>query len=380
MQPDWIVVGAGFSGATFAERIASVLNQRVLVVDRRPHVGGNAFDSWADSVGRFHPYGPHIFHTNSEKVWRYLSGFTEWTPYFHHVVGYVDGVRVPIPFNFNSIYALFPPLLARKLERRLLSVYEYGARVPVLELRSSTDEVIRFLGDYVYKKVFLGYTVKQWGVGPDELDASVTARVPIVLSRDNRYFADRWQALPAAGYATMFENILSHPNIELRLSTEWEAVRGQYGAARVVFTGAIDEYYEYRFGRLPYRSMCFKSLDVTRDLREVVGTVNFPNEFDYTRFTDMSVLTGSVGAKVRRIYEIPGAHVPGVTEPHYPIPMPSTREIFREYRAFADQDGVSPVFLGRLADYSYYNMDQACARALALFERIAAGGVAAHLG
>lgn len=365
---DWIIVGAGFTGAVLAERIASELGQRVLVIDRRQHVAGNAHDQ-LDAAGILvHTYGPHIFHTNSPKVWAYLSRFTEWRPYFHRVLGMIEGQLVPIPFNLNALYALFPPGLAARLEDRLTDRYAYGARVPILQLRQSTDADLKMLAQYVYQQVFEGYTKKQWGLAPDELDASVTGRVPVLVSRDDRYFQDTYQAMPREGYTRLFERMLDHPNIEVQLGVEFADLPSAPDA-RVVFTGAIDEFYRYQFGPLEYRSLRFVFETHEVEHYQPVGTVNFPTNFDYTRTTEQKYLTGQRSPRTTTITEYPEAHRPGENEAYYPVPREVNQTLYQRYLALSSDDADRLFFAGRLADYKYYNMDQAVARALQLFEQ-----------
>ena len=376
---DWIIVGAGFTGATLAERIAAGRGQRVLVIDRRDHVAGNAFDCLDGNGILHHRYGPHIFHTNSKRVWDYLSRFTDWRPYYHQVLAMVEGREVPVPFNLDSITRLFPRHMADALSQRVIDTYGYGRKVPILRMRESEDGEIRFLADYVYGHVFERYTVKQWGLRPEELDPSVTARVPFHVSRDPRYFQDTYQAMPRDGYTALFERMLSHPNIAVRLGTEFRDVRGDHPGARIVFTGPIDEYFDYRFGELPYRSLRFvhrvqdgtfaQGAFAQGAFAQPVGTVNYPNEFDFTRITEVKHLTGQAHPRTLLTEEYPEAYEAGRNEPYYPIPTPANRERLAPYLQAARALEGRVWFAGRLGDYAYYNMDQACARALALFEK-----------
>lgn len=366
---DWIVAGAGFTGATLAERIAAELGQRVLVVDRRDHLAGNAFDGADDNGIVHHRYGPHIFHTNSRKVWDYLSRFTDWRPYHHEVLAVVEGRPVPVPFNLESIAALFPAFMAESLSRRVIGEYGYGRKIPILKMRESGDDEIRFLADYVYRNVFESYTRKQWSLDPDELDPSVTARVPFHASRDPRYFQDVYQAMPRAGYAALFERMLSHPNIELALGTEFDDARRRHPDARVIFTGPIDEYFDYRHGALPYRSLRFVHRVEEVAFAQPVGTVNYPNDYDFTRITEMKRLTGQACGRTLLIEEYPEAYEAGRNEPYYPVPTQASRALLEPYLDAARALEGRVWFAGRLGDYAYYNMDQACARALALFEK-----------
>ena len=372
---DWIVVGAGFTGATVAERIASVLDQRVLVIDRRDHLAGNAFDC-PDANGIIHHrYGPHIFHTNSRTVWDYLSRFTDWRPYHHEVLAVVEGRQVPVPFNLDSIAALFPPHMADALARRVIDAYGYGRKVPILRMRASDDAEIRFLADYVYAHVFETYTAKQWGLRPDELDPSVTARVPFHVSRDPRYFQDTYQAMPRDGYVALFARMLAHRNIELALNTEFRDARRDHPAARVVFTGPIDEFFDHAHGPLPYRSLRFVHRSEDEAFVQRVGTVNYPNDHAFTRITEMKRLTGQSCRGTLLMEEYPEAYEAGRNEPYYPVPTPASRALLEPYLAAARALEGKVWFAGRLGDYAYYNMDQACARALALFAKSLSGGV-----
>lgn len=368
MNVDWLIVGAGYTGATLAERIASQLNQKVLLVDRRDHIGGNAYDYYNESGVLCHRYGPHIFHTNSKKVWDYLSAFTEWRPYYHHVLAQIDGRAVPVPFNLNTLYALFPPKHAAKLEDLLIGQYGFNVKVPILKMRENANGDLASLADYIFKNVFLNYTRKQWELEPEQLDPSVTGRVPVYISRDDRYFQDTYQAMPVLGYTEMFRRMVSHPNIRLLLQTNYREVIGSVKFKRMIYTGPIDEYFDHMHGHLPYRSLRFDFKTVDTEWHQPVGTVNYPNEYDFTRITEQKHLSGQKLAKSTIIVEYPQAHRPGETEAYYPIPRVETKEHYAKYEAEANKLSGSVLFAGRLADYKYYNMDQACARALKLFE------------
>ncbi|HET6724726.1 MAG TPA: UDP-galactopyranose mutase [Gammaproteobacteria bacterium] len=369
MYFDAVVVGAGFTGSTIAERLASRFDQTVLIIDRRDHIGGNAYDEHNRDGILVHKYGPHIFHTNSERVWRYLSQFTEWRPYEHHVLGSVEGALVPIPFNFNTLRMLFPEVMARRLEEKLVACYGFGGRVPILKLRESDDAEVKELAQYVYKHVFESYTRKQWGLEPDELSPHVTARVPVRLSRDDRYFQDTYQAMPADGYARLFRRLLHHPNIRLMLNTDYRDIESDVGCDAIYYTGPIDEYFNYRYGPLPYRSLRFDVRTEGRDRHQPVGTVNYPCQYDYTRITEQKHLTGQKSQVTTLVYEYPRAHTPGETEPYYPIPRDETKCIYAKYRQAARKLDGKVTFCGRLGGYQYYNMDQAVATALANVER-----------
>lgn len=366
---DWVIAGAGFTGAVLAERIASVLDERVLVVDRRDHIAGNAYDHVGPEGLLLHKYGPHIFHTNSEKVWRYLSRFTDWRPYYHRVLGVVDGNLVPIPFNLNSIEQCFPRFLSERLAEKLVGAYGLGAKIPILKLKQSADADFQLLAGYVYDNVFKRYTEKQWGIAPEDLDPGVTARVPVVVSRDDRYFHDRYQAMPANGYTALFQRLLDHPRITVALSTTFAEAAADNPGARAVFTGPIDEYFNYSDGALPYRSLAFRRRVMDEPLIQKAGTVNYPNEFDFTRITEIKHLTGEKSAQTVLIEEYPEPYVAGKNDPYYPIPTPDNARRLAPYLQKAKALEGKVWFAGRLGDYAYYNMDQACARALSLFEK-----------
>jgi UDP-galactopyranose mutase len=369
MQADWLIVGAGLTGLTLAERIANELGESVILIDRRDHIAGNAYDH-VDAHGQMiHPYGPHIFHTNSEKVWRHLSQFTQWRPYEHQVQASIDGRMVPIPFNFASIRALFAPAMANAMMAALVACFGQDARVPILKLRESDDPVLRQLADYVYDKVFLNYTIKQWGMRPEELDAGVSGRVPVVVGEDCRYFTDTYQAMPRDGFTAMAQNMLRSPKIKLLLGTEFTDIKPLADVRRVIFTGPIDEYFDHSLGALPYRSLRFEFWNETRDQLQDVAVYNYPNDFDFTRITEFKHLTGSQQPGSTLVREYPQPHVPGETIAYYPIPTAQNRALYRAYAAKARAVKDRVLFAGRLGDYSYYNMDQAVAGALALFEK-----------
>lgn len=369
MNVDYLIVGAGFTGSVLAERIASGLDKKVLVVEQRDHIGGNACDEYNEEGILVHRYGPHIFHTNSERVWRYLSRFTRWRPYFHKTLAVVEGRMVPIPFNLNSIYTCFPPSLAGRLERQLIEAFGYGKKIPILKLREKAGGELAFLADYIYKHVFLGYTTKQWALSPEQLDASVTGRVPVHISRDDRYSQDTFQGMPAAGYTAMFRRMLSHPNIRLLLATGYRDIIDEIRFGRMIYTGPVDQYFDCVHGELPYRSLRFEMATLDTDSHQPSGIVTYPNEYEFTRITEFKYLTGQEHRRTTIATEYPLEHVPGRTVPYYPVPHPESRERFREYKAECDALNGRVVFAGRLADYTYYNMDQAVARALTVFDR-----------
>jgi len=376
----WLIVGAGFTGAVLAERVAARLDHQVLLIDARDHVGGNAFDC-RDSAGvLIHRYGPHIFHTNAVKVAAYLSRFTAWRPYQHKVRGWVDGALVPLPFNLTSMEMVFGVAAGARLNKLLTDEYGAGARVPILKMRSSQAAEVRKVADVIYEKVFLHYTLKQWGLRPEELDAAVSARVPVHLSCDERYFQDQFQHMPRDGYAAMFARMLDHPRIERRTGVTFAQVAESERFDRLIFTGPIDEFFDRRHGALPYRSLRFElHTSRAREPIQSVATENFPTpaaQHPFTRSTEFRLITGQSDVDyTTRARDFPEPHVPGVNEPYYPVPCEESSNLFRRYAADAARLK-SVLFAGRLADYQYYDMDQAVGRALALFEKTIAPGAA----
>jgi UDP-galactopyranose mutase len=373
LKTDWLIVGAGFTGAVLAERIASQLNQSVLLVDQRDHIGGNAYDRYDEHGVLIHQYGPHIFHTNAKHVWQYLSRFTQWHNYQHRVQGIVDGQPVPIPFNLNTLYALFPPPFADKLSVQLVEQFGYNVKVPILKLRESSDGDLKFLAEYIYEKVFKHYTQKQWELSPEDLGAGVTSRVPILVSRDDRYFQDTYQGMPKLGYTELFRNMLKNPNIRVLLKARYQDVSEAIQYKRMVFTGPIDEYFDHCHGHLPYRSLRFEFFHDVCDYKQTVATVNYPNEYDFTRTTEFKRLTQQHCYGTTWIEEYPQVHRYGENDPYYPIPQAHNKDLLKKYQAEAEKLAGQVIFAGRLADYQYYNMDQAVARALSLFDKAVVG-------
>jgi UDP-galactopyranose mutase len=377
---EYIVIGAGFAGSVIAERIANVLNKKVLVIEKRSHIGGNCYDYKDENGITIHKYGPHLFHTDDKEVFDYLSDFTEWNIYHHHVLAFIDGQKIPLPFNLNSLYKVFPEVLAQKIENKLLNRYPYNSKVPVLELRKENDGDLKFLANYVYEKVFLHYTAKQWGVKPEEIDAEVTGRVPISISKDNRYFTDKYQAIPKGGYTRIFERMLNHPNIKLMLNTDFKEVMeidlenkkiyflGQEFKGKLIFTGMIDEFFEYKFGALPYRSLDLKLETVERDYFQEAAVVNYPNDYDFTRITEFKHIHPVESKKTVILKEYPKAYQAGKDIPYYPVFKEESKELYNKYRELSD--GFENLILaGRLADYRYYDMDDIVKRALKVFAK-----------
>lgn len=378
---DCLVIGAGFAGAVAARELAERGGRRVLVLERREHIGGNAYDCLDQAGVLIHQYGPHIFHTGSRRVYDWLSRFTQWRDYQHRVVANVHGTLMPVPFNLTSLELAFGAETAARLERKLIDTYGAEKKVTILDLRRSEDPEIARLADYVYENVFLHYTMKQWDQSPEEIDPNTTARVPVFLSRDDRYFQDPWQGMPLEGYTPMFERILDHPNItvelgvdarqRLELGTEGARLDGQAVQGPVIYTGAVDELFGCRFGRLPYRTLDFLFETHPVEFYQTHGTVNYTVSEPWTRITEFKYLTGQVLPDRTTIAkEISRAYTGAEGEtPYYAIINPENNALYERYRALASGcPGVH--LLGRLAEYKYYNMDAIVMRALDLCDRL----------
>ena len=362
VQPfDYLIVGAGFAGSVLAERLASGSNKKVLIIDQRAHIGGNAYDHYNAEGLLIHKYGPHIFHTNSHEVFGYLSRFTKWRPYEHRVLASVDGQLLPLPINLDTINRLYGlNLSAFELEDFFKKVAE-----PREKITTSEDVVISRVGRELYEKFFRNYTRKQWDLDPCDLDASVTSRVPIRYNRDNRYFTDIYQVMPLHGYTRLFEQMLDHPNIKIMLNTDYQEIVDMISYREVIFTGPVDEYFDFIYGRLPYRSLDFRFETLEEEMHQPVAVINYPNEYPYTRVTEFKHLTGQKHSRTTLVYEYPTTN----GDPYYPIPRPENAQLYARYQALAaKKQGVH--FAGRLATYKYYNMDQVVAQALTLYAKI----------
>ena len=358
---DYLVVGAGFAGSVIAERLAADAGFKVLIIDKRPHIGGNAYDHYDDQGILVHKYGPHIFHTNSREVFEYLSRFTEWRPYQHRVRAWVDGRLVPIPINLDTINQLYGTSYT---SLDLQTFYDSIAE-PREAIRTSEDVIISKVGKELYEKFFRNYTRKQWGLEPSELDATVIARIPVRTNRDDRYFTDTYQAMPRHGFTRMFERMLNHPNIKIMLNTDYREIEGVIPYSNIVYTGPIDEYFDFCFGKLPYRSLEFRFETLNTPQHQPVAVVNYPNDYAYTRITEIKHITGQEHPKSTLITEYPRAE----GDPYYPVPRPENTALYKKYQELAEQtEGVH--FVGRLATYKYYNMDQVVAQALTTYSRM----------
>jgi UDP-galactopyranose mutase len=361
MPYDYLIVGAGCAGCVLAERLANGLRRKVLLVDRRHHIGGNAYDFYNDDGILVQRYGPHIFHTKMKEVWDYLCRFTEWNGYVHHVLAKVKDKEVFLPINLDTMERLY----GRRFTPDQLREYLDQRRVHVERVRNARDVVVSQVGQELYELFFRNYTRKQWGLDPEQLDPEVTSRLPVRFDRDTRYFADPYQGIPTQGFTAMFDRMLDSPNITVRLDTDYRAAAASERFRKLIYTGPIDEFFGWTHGKLPYRSLVFKfeTLDVERF--QNAGVVNYPNDQDYTRITEFKHLYRQTHPRTTICYEYSAAE----GAPYYPIPTRANRDLYREYEAQADKlDGVH--FVGRLAQYEYLNMDQVVKRALDLFDGI----------
>ncbi|MCI2105379.1 MAG: UDP-galactopyranose mutase [Intestinimonas sp.] len=378
---DCLVIGAGYAGAVTARELAERGNQQVLVLEQRDHIGGNAYDRTDEAGILIHQYGPHIFHTSDRRVWEYLSRFTAWYPYHHRVVANVHGTLMPVPFNLTSLHLAFSPEQAARIEHKLLETYGAGARVSILALRETTDPDLAVLADYVYQNVFLHYTMKQWGQSPEEIDPATTARVPVLLSREDGYFGDPWQGMPREGYTALFRALLDHPNITVALHTPAaDRMQLRDGAVLldgvpfsgpVIYTGAADELFSCRFGRLPYRTLDFRFETHDVDFYQTRGTVNYTVDQPFTRITEFKHMTGqALPGRTTIMKEYSRAYTGASGEtPYYAIINDADNALYGRYRELAA--GYPNLhLLGRLAEYKYYNMDAIAARALTLSDAL----------
>ena len=368
-----IIVGSGFSGSTMARLIAEKLDEKVVVVDKKDHIAGNSYDYRDENGIMIHKYGSHIFHTNNEKVWSFLKKFTVFNTYMHEVVGILDGIEAQIPFNFTTLYQIFPETLAKRLEEKLLKKFEYNKKVPILEFQKQDDEDLKFLAEYVYEKIFLNYTTKQWGVSPKDVDGAVTARVPVYLSKDNRYFQDKYQGIPLEGYAKLVEKMLDYPNIEVILNKDFAEFKKENSDlvknARIFYTGSIDEFFDYKFGKLPYRSVNFKFETHNREFYQTHACINYPNNYDFTRIHEYKHYLNDKSEKTVIAKEYSEFFELGKNERYYPIASEENAKLYQKYLDEA-KNLKDVYFFGRLGDYKYYNMDLAVARAIELFEEV----------
>ena len=377
---DSIVIGAGVAGSVIARELAERCNKKVLVIEQREHIAGNCYDEYDENGILIHTYGPHIFHTNKKRVYEYLSRFTKWYPYSHEVVANVYGTYLPVPFNLNSLYQVYGEEKGKELEEKLKNAYGDGARVSILTLKENEDEEIQKVADYVYENVFLHYTMKQWGQTPDEIDPSVMNRVPVLISRDNRYFQDTWQGMPLDGYTKMFEAILNHENIEVQVGKKAQEritftndqilLDGVPFSGEVIYTGPVDELFEFQYGRLPYRTLHFTLEHFKEDYVQTHGVVNYTVNESYTRITEFKHMTGQKEKGTTIMKEYPDTYTGEEGEiPYYAILNEENHANYEKYCKMLEKYN-NIYLLGRLAEYQYYNIDAMVEKALELADKL----------
>ena len=356
---DYMIVGAGFAGCVLAERIVTELDAKVVIVEKRDHIGGNAYDYYNEAGILVHKYGPHYFRTNNRKVFNYLSQFTDWHYHAYRILTCVDGLLLPLPINLDTINELY----GLNLSAFELEDFFKNVREPVQNIKTSEDVIVSQVGRELYEKFFKNYTIKQWGLDPSQLDASVCARIPTRNNRDDRYFTDKYQAMPKLGYTQMFKKLIAHSNIHLMLKTDYREIVHQIPYKNMIYTGPIDEFFDYKFGRLPYRSLRFEFETLDREWHQPVSQVNYPNDYDFTRIVEIKHATGQIHPKTTIVKEFPMDQ----GEPYYPVPNVANQRLYEKYKAATD--GVPDThFIGRLANYKYLNMDEIVVLALTLFE------------
>jgi UDP-galactopyranose mutase len=356
---DFLILGAGFSGCVLAERIASQLDKKVLIVEKRDHIGGNCYDYYNNDGLLVHKYGPHYFRTNNKKVFDYLSQFTQWHYHQYKILAFVDGQLLPLPINLDTVNNLY----GLNLSSFELDEFFEKVRVKIEKIKTSEDVIIAQVGRELYEKFFKNYTKKHWELDPSELDASVCARIPIRNNRDGRYFNDKYQAMPKHGYTEMFKKLISHHNIHLLLKTDYQEIKDIVPFKKLIYTGPIDEFFDHKFGRLPYRSLRFDFETLDQEFYQPVSQVNYPNDYDFTRIVEIKHTTGQKHHKTTIVREYPSDQ----GDPYYPIPMEENRLLYERYKKEANK--LKDVhFIGRLADYKYHNMDEVVVLSMELFE------------
>lgn len=354
LAKDILIVGMGLAGITLAERFANKGNN-VLIIEKRDHIGGNCYDFKNKDGILIHKYGPHIFHTNYKEVWDYLSQFTDWIPYEHKVLGFIDGKYVPIPFNLNTLYQLLPKK-AKFFEKKLIKKYGFGKEVPILELKKTKDKDLRWLADFIYKKIYYGYTKKQWGKKPEKMDPSVTGRVPIIIGWDDRYFHDKYQGIPKEGYTKMFERMLKHKRIKILLNTDYKKVKNKFKFDILFYTGPIDEFFDYEYGKLKYRCLKIKFKTLKKENYQPSAVVNYPSlKYKFTRITEFKKFAGGKSKKTTIGIEYPTNE--GIKA--WPMLDKENQKNLEKYRKLAKNlNKFNIFFIGRLAEFKYYNMDE----------------------
>lgn len=376
---DYIIIGSGFAGAVVAQKMAEK-GKKVLILEKRDYIGGNCYDENDEHGILIHKYGPHIFHTNSKEVYDYLSKYTKWYDYSHEVVANLNGNFIPVPFNLNTLKIVYGEEKAQKLREKLIDQYGYGTRVPILKLRENTDEDIRAIADFVYENIFLKYTMKQWGQTPEQIDPEVTGRVPVLISEDNRYFQDKYQGMPLEGFTLLFKNMLSQEGITVRLNTDAKQVLsfkedGIYFEddkfeGKIVYTGPIDELFDCKYGRLPYRTLRFDMTYLAEEDYQPKAVVNYTVSEDFTRITEFKKLTGQKAEGTTIMKEYPLAYTGKAGEiPYYAISSEDNINMYNKYvELIKKYDNM--YLLGRLAEYKYYNIDGIVEKALNLAKEL----------
>ena len=371
MNYEYVIVGAGISGAVMANLIATKLNKQVLVIDRKNHIAGNCYDYKDENNITVHKYGAHLFHTNNKEVWDYLSQFTKWHYFYNKVQVVIEGNKVSLPFTLKTLRELFSENMANRIEDKLINTYGYGKKVPILEFQNSNDMDLKFISEYVYENIFKNYTVKQWGLKPEDIDSSVTARVPIYISNDVRYFQDKYQSIPLNGYTNLIGNILDHKNIVVKLNTDYKELKKDK-FKYIFYTGAIDEFFDYKFGELPYRSLQFDIRTIDKEYYQNTAVTNYPNDYDFTRIIEHKYFLDEKSNKTTISIEYPEAFELGKNERYYPISNDDNSNLYNKYLEEAKKTD-NLYLLGRLGAYKYYNMDQAVEEVFKLFGSIKEG-------
>ena len=378
---NYIIIGAGLTGCVLAERLARNAGNQILMLDQKRHIGGTCYDCYNDDGILIHQYGPHIFNTPEKKVWEYVNQFSEFYEYYHRVLGYVDGKLVPVPFNLKSIEALFPAAMSDRIIHKLLEKYSYNEKVPILELQKQDDEDLQWLADFVYEKVFLHYTMKQWGQKPDEVGGKAMARIPVFISTDDRYFQNQYQGVPVHGYTSMMWNMIKKDNISVLLGMDYRKmicldegnrkilVNGAEFSGKVIFTACLDGLFGYRYGALPYRSLDFRFVTMDQESFQEVATVNYPCNYDFTRITEFKKLTFQKHEKttIMREYSLQYDPKDSQHDPLYPIPKAENEELYQRYCRIAEEYP-QLVIAGRLANYKYFTMAETISNALRVAE------------
>ena len=382
MKPDYIIVGCGLAGIVIANKIANELDKKVKKKKKRNHIGGNCYDYYDENGILVHKYGPHIFHTNYKEVFDYLSKYTDWHIYQFQARVVIDGKTTNIPFNLNTMKDLLDENLYNKFSKKLIDRYGYDSVIPILKLKEADDEDLKWLSNYIYEKVYLNYMYKQWEVRPEELDASVTERVPIYISKDDRYFKDKYQAMPKNGYTEMFNKMLNHKNINIMLNTdafdyinvdkenkELKFINKKFDG-KIIYTGEIDLLFNNIYGELPYRSLRFEYKNYNKEYFQETAMTSYPNNYEFTRITETKHMTGQDAKTTTVIYEYPQKYERktfGKDIPYYPIPNTSNRDTYFKYKDYS-KNYKNLILIGRLAQYLYFNMDQMIKMALDTFE------------